>query len=63
MYADLNSSILVGIGALNASGTSATIPVTMPTQASFAGLIAVVQGVALSAKLELSSAVLAQVGK
>jgi hypothetical protein len=63
VYPDLAASILVGIGKLDSSGSSATINVTMPTSTSLGCGIGVVQGVAISgAKLELSAAALAQIG-
>lgn len=55
---------VASIGSLNASGASAPVPLKVPNQASLACLIGAIQGVAISgAKLELSRAVLAQLGR
>jgi len=63
-YPNFLGSILVGIGKLNTSGSSVIVPIPMPTQPIHACAIGVVQGVAISgAKLELSNAVLVQLGK
>jgi hypothetical protein len=63
-YPNFLGSILVGIGKLNTSGSSVIVPIPMPTQTIHACAIGVVQGVAISgAKLELSNAVLVQLGK
>jgi hypothetical protein len=63
-YPNFLGSILVSIGKLNTSGSSVIVPIPMPTQTIYACAIGVVQGVAISgAKLELSNAVLVQLGK
>lgn len=61
-YPALATSLLVGIGKLNATGASNTVRITMPN--SPVCLVGVIQGVTMSGtKLELSSAILAQLGK
>lgn len=61
-YPDLATALLVGIGKLDSTGSSATLNLTIPNSPGC--VIGVVQGVTMSgAKLELSPAILAQLGK
>jgi hypothetical protein len=58
------TGLLVSIGALNSTGSSAQLKITIPgPSGSINCVVAVLQGVALAAKLELSPAILAQIGK
>ncbi len=57
------TGLLVPIGALDATGASTPLKINIPAHSSTINcVVAVLQGVALAAKLELSPAILAQLG-
>jgi hypothetical protein len=58
------TGLLVPIGALDSTGASTQLKITIPGPSSSINcVVAVIQGIALAAKLELSPAILAQIGK